>query len=253
MDVAFTFDFDAEEVWIGEDPANAGRPGVLSQGTYGAKVAVPQILALLERRGIEATFFVPGRVGERHPERVREILAAGHEVALHGHTHRSPANLPREEEERELEQARAVLEGLGAQLAGYRSPSWEFSEHTVGLLQAHGLRYSSNFMDDIRPYTHEGTDIVELPVQWILDDAPHFWFSGADWTRKIATTAEVDAIWRAEFEGIRALGGSFVLTMHPQIIGRPGRLGFLEEFIAWAAGHEDVRITTCAEIAAAHA
>jgi polysaccharide deacetylase len=91
MDVALTFDFDAEEVWIGEDPANAGRPGVLSQGTYGAKVAVPLILELLERHGVRATFFVPGRVGERHPGRVREILAAGHEVALHGYTHRSRA------------------------------------------------------------------------------------------------------------------------------------------------------------------
>ena len=39
--VAFTFDFDAESVWIGDDPANADRPGVLSMGTYGAKVAVP--------------------------------------------------------------------------------------------------------------------------------------------------------------------------------------------------------------------
>ena len=49
--VAFTFDFDAEEVWIGDDPENANRPGVLSQGTYGAKVAVPLLLELLERHG----------------------------------------------------------------------------------------------------------------------------------------------------------------------------------------------------------
>lgn len=250
MDVAFTFDFDAEEVWIGEDPANAQRPGVLSQGTYGAKVAVPEILRLLERRGLPATFFVPGRVAERYPERVREILAAGHEVALHGYTHRSPATLPRDEEESELVRASEILTGLGAELAGYRSPSWEFSEHTVGLLAEHGLRYSSNFMDDIRPYRHEGSGLVELPVQWILDDAPHFWFSGADWTRKIATTAEVEAIWREEFEGIRALGGSFVLTMHPQIIGRPGRLAFLDRFMGWVMDHDDVRVATCADIAA---
>jgi peptidoglycan/xylan/chitin deacetylase (PgdA/CDA1 family) len=249
MDVAFTFDFDAEEVWIGEDPANADRPGVLSQGTYGAKVAVPLILELLDRHGVAATFFVPGRVGERHPGRVREILAAGHEVGLHGHTHRSPAGLPRDEEEAELVKATAVLEALGAQPSGYRSPSWEFSEHTVGLLAEHGLRYSSNFMDDIRAYRHP-SGLVELPVQWVLDDAPHFWFSGADWTKKISTTAEVDAIWREEFEGIRRLDGTFVLTMHPQIIGRPGRLAFLDRFVGWVRGHEDVRIATCAEIAA---
>ena len=90
---AFTFDFDAEEVWIGEDPENANRPGVLSQGTYGAKVAVPLILGLLERHGVTATFFVPGRVAERYPERVREILAAGHEIGHHGYTHTSPMNL----------------------------------------------------------------------------------------------------------------------------------------------------------------
>src|SRR3954471_19459458 len=108
MDVAFTFDFDAEEVWIGEDPANAQRPGVLSQGTYGAKVAVPEILRLLERHGLPATFFVPGRVAERYPQRVREILAAGHEVGLHGYTHRSPATLSREEEEGELVKAKGI-------------------------------------------------------------------------------------------------------------------------------------------------
>ena len=53
--VAFTFDFDAEEVWIGEDPANADRPGILSQGTYGAKVAVPLVLELLRRRELRGS------------------------------------------------------------------------------------------------------------------------------------------------------------------------------------------------------
>src|ERR1039458_1703845 len=108
-----SFDFDAEEVWIGEDAKNATKPGVLSQGTYGAKVAVPELLtlleghgvrepfftfsqgtygakvavpellALLERHGVRATFFVPGRVAERYPARVEQIVAAGHAVAHH--------------------------------------------------------------------------------------------------------------------------------------------------------------------------
>ncbi len=80
---ALTFDFDAEEVWIGEDSENANRPGVLSHGIYGAKVAVPLILELLARHGVTATFFVPARVAERHPERARQIVEAGHGLAHH--------------------------------------------------------------------------------------------------------------------------------------------------------------------------
>ena len=247
---AFTFDFDAEEVWIADDPANANRPGVLSQGTYGAKVAVPLILEVLARQEVSATFFVPGRVAERYPDRVREILAAGHEVAHHGYTHTSPADLSREAEEAELERGLEALRAVGADPVGYRSPAWEFSPNTIELLEAHGFAYSSNYMDDIRPYRHPGTEIVELPVQWILDDAPHFWFSGADWNRKIATVSEVREIWTGELDGIVKLGGSCIFTMHPQVIGRPHRIAFLEEFIAEVRSRRDVWIATCAQIAA---
>jgi hypothetical protein len=104
-------------------------------------------------------------------------------------------------------------------------------------------------MDDIRPYRHEGTSLVEVPIQWILDDAPHFWFDGATWTKKISTTAEVRAIWSEEFLGIRELGGACIFTMHPQIIGRPGRLAFLDGFVAFVKGHDDVWLATCGEIA----
>ena len=247
---AFTFDFDAEEVWIGEDPANADRPGTLSQGTYGAKVAVPQILALLRRHGLKATFFIPGRVAEAHPDRVREIIADGHEVGHHGYTHTSPANLDAAAEEEELTKALGILRGFGADPVGYRSPSWDFSKATLGLLEKHGFAYSSNLMDDLRPYRHEAKQLVELPIQWILDDAAHFWFDGREsWTRRISTPSEVREIWDAEFAGIRDLGGAFVLTMHPQIIGRPSRLALLDGFIAHVRRHTDVWITTCREMA----
>src|SRR5579875_3424784 len=186
----FTFDFDAEEVWIGEDAANAHRPGVLSQGTYGAKVAIPAILELLERHGVRATFFVPGRVAERHPERVEQIVAAGHELALHGYTHRAVTSLDAREEEEEMEKGLAALRRFSSQVLGYRSPSWELTERTLELVAQHGLRYSSNLMDDVRPYRHAESGVVELPVHWMLDDAAHFWFDGAGWTNKIATNSE---------------------------------------------------------------
>jgi peptidoglycan-N-acetylglucosamine deacetylase len=247
---ALTFDFDAEEAWIGEDRANAGRPGVLSQGTYGAKVAVPLILALLERHGLTATFFVPGRVAERHPGRVREIVEAGHELAHHGYTHTSPTELMPDEEETELTKGLDILRSFGAEIVGYRSPSWDFSPSTEELLQQHGLVYSSNFMDDLKPYRRDGTQLVEVPVQWTLDDAAHFWFDGATWAKKISTAQEVREIWEGEFRGIVSLGGAFVLTLHPQVIGRPYRLEMLDGFIGWMREREDVWWATCRDLAA---
>jgi peptidoglycan-N-acetylglucosamine deacetylase len=246
---SFTFDFDAEEAWIADDPANADRPGVLSQGTYGAKVAVPLILDLLRDHGILATFFVPGRVAERHPDRVEAIVAAGHELGHHGYTHTPPTSLSRDEEEAELVKGLEVLRSFGADVVGYRSPAWDFSASTEALLETHGFEYSSNFMDDLRPYRREGTSLVEVPIQWILDDAAHFWFDGETWTKKISTASEVREIWEGEFRGYHRLGGAFVLTMHPQVIGRPYRLEMLDSFIGFVRAHDDVWVATCREIA----
>ena len=247
--VALTFDLDAESVWLADDPANADRPGPLSQGRFGPRVAVPLILDLLERHRLPATFFVPGRVAEDHPQAVSAIAAAGHELAAHGYTHDSPTKLSREQEADALERCCDILEGFGPRVVGYRSPSWDFSVNTLDLLQARGIGYSSNLMDDIRPYRHPDRDIVELPVQWILDDAPYFWFDSSTWDRKISAPSEVLEIWSAEFDGIHRLGGSFVLTMHPQIIGRPHRLQMLEDLITHMRRHDRVWFANCADIA----
>lgn len=248
---AFTFDVDAEAVWIGFDKANANRPGVLSQGLYGPKVGVALILDVLRSHGVKASFFVPGINVERHREVLELIAAGGHEIAVHGYTHTAPALLSREEEGRELDRAYDNVASLGKPPLGYRSPSWDVSDSTLDLLEAKGILYASNFMDDLRPYRHPGRRLVELPIQWILDDWPHFEYSGAgiDSVKTIRSTHEVEEIWIEEFEGIRHLGGSFILTMHPQISGRPSRVALLDRVISHVEACDDVWLTTCAEIA----
>jgi peptidoglycan/xylan/chitin deacetylase (PgdA/CDA1 family) len=239
-----TFDFDAEEVWIsslGSEVEN--RPGILSQGTYGAKVGVPLLLALLASRGLKATFFVPGRVCERHPEAVSAIVDGGHEIGLHGYTHTDPSTQSAEEEREELEKSLEILRGFGVNPKGYRSPSWEFSSGTLSLLAEYGIEYSSNYMDDIRPYRHP-SGLIELPVQWILDDSAHFWFAVPQWEKSIAPARQVLEIWKEEFMGIHRFGGCVVLTMHPQFIGRPGRIAMLERLLDFIERYDDVWLTT---------
>ncbi|AWW43491.1 polysaccharide deacetylase family protein [Streptomyces cadmiisoli] len=248
--LALTFDVDTEEVWLAEDPRNATRPVLLSQGGYEMRRGLPEVLRLLRSNEVTGTFFVPGRVAERHPDAVRAIADDGHEVACHGYTHRSPADLPLDEETEELTRALAAFDRLGIQVSGYRSPSWELSASSLGILEKAGIRYSSNFMDDVVPYIHPGTRIVELPVHWALDDAAHFWFSNESWSKKISTNSEVEEIWTDELLGIASIGGCCILTLHPQIIGRPGRLRLLERFIARAREVPGLRLATCADIAA---
>lgn len=248
--VAFTFDVDAESSWLDMDPANANRPGVLSQARYGPRVGVPLILQTLGRHGIKGSFFIPGVNVGLYPDMVKSIVEAGHEVAVHGFTHTSPAKLTPEQERDELDRAFDALTGAGGHVTGYRSPSWDVSPHTLDLLEERGLTYASQFMDDLRPYRHPGRRLIELPVQWMLDDWPFFTWYADNTARTIRSTPEAEVVWREEFDGIRRLRGSYVLTMHPEVSGRPSRIALLDRMIAYVRSHGDAWITTCAEIAA---
>ncbi|MBZ9935613.1 polysaccharide deacetylase [Mesorhizobium sp. BR1-1-16] len=247
---SLTFDFDAESVWLAMDPANAGRPGALSIGVYGARVGVPLILDTLARHDVRATFFVVGKNVELYPDRVAAILDGGHEIAVHGYTHTPPSLLTPDEEEAELVKAKALLEGAGATITGYRSPSWEVSPVTLDLLQKHGFRYSSQYMADIRPYRHDHHDLIELPIQWLLDDWPHFQMGPGQMNRPVQTTRHVEQLWMEELEGISALGGHTIITMHPQVMGRPSRVALLDRLIGAMKARDDLWIATCGEVAA---
>lgn len=249
--VVLSFDVDAETLWLIADPANAQRPGVLSMGHYGPVVGVPLIMDLLDRAGIRASFFVPGWTAEHYPEMMRALAAAGHDIGHHGWVHEAPTSLTREAERDVLERGlRAIEQTAGVRPVGYRSPSWEFSTNTLGLLADYGFHYSSNLMDTFLPYRHPGTAIIELPVQWILDDAPFFLFRPGGPSRPIQPAATALQAWQEEFAGIYEYGGLCVLTMHPQLSGRPGRVQMLERFIAGArAMPEPVWFATAAAVA----
>ena len=142
-----------------------------------------------------------------------------------------------------------ILKGFGVEIMGYRIPSWGASPRTFDLLEQQGFKYSSNMMNDVMPYRHPGKKLIELPVQWLLDDWIQFGFSPGDWEKSIAPPSAALETWSAEFAGIHGWGGVFVLTMHPQLIGRPSRINMLDEFISFVKSHEGVWITTCGEVA----
>jgi peptidoglycan/xylan/chitin deacetylase (PgdA/CDA1 family) len=226
---AFTFDLDAETLWMAR---GVTEPVALSQGQFGVLEALPRLLALLRTFEVQASFFVPAWVAEHHRDAVAAIAAAGHEIGCHGDEHERVSDLPPEREEDILLRSIDVLSRVaGRRPAGYRAPAWKLSAHTLELLARHAFDYSSNLMDRLVPYLHPpiaGRSLVELPVSWVLDDAPYFLFTGQ---RSIQPPGPVLQGWITEFEGITEARGLTTFTFHPQIIGRPSRLACLRELL----------------------
>jgi peptidoglycan/xylan/chitin deacetylase (PgdA/CDA1 family) len=229
---AFTFDVDAETLWMAR---GVSEPVALSQGRFGPVEAVPRILQALRLQGFRASFFIPAWVAEHYPDTVRTIAGEGHEVGCHGDEHERVSDLPVEREEQILLKSVDVLTRLaGKRPVGYRAPAWQLSANTLALLARHGFEYSSNMMDRLSPYLHapiDGRALVEIPVSWVLDDAPYFMFTGQ---RSIQAPGPVLQGWITEFDGITELGGVTNFTFHPQIIGRPSRFACLRELLDYA-------------------
>ncbi|MEM7117433.1 MAG: polysaccharide deacetylase [Chloroflexota bacterium] len=250
--VMLTFDFDAES---SKEAKGRTSPTPISQGQYGAKVGVPRLLKLLGRYGIRATFFVPGVTVERYPDLVHRIRGEGHELGHHGYTHVSPRQLSYEEEREQLEMGLAALRRVAnVRPLGYRSPSWDLSDHSLALLEEFGFAYESSLMgDDFQLYRvgkeNGRSGIVEVPISWLLDDFVHF--SVVENGSGFSAPSKVYEIWSTEFEGAYEEEGVFCLTMHPQVIGRYHRVRMLEKLIQFMRGHAGVEFVTCGEAVAA--
>lgn len=142
------FTVDVEEYF----QVSAMEPHV-SRGSWDAipsrvEAGTRQLLEMLAAHGARGTFFVLGWIAERHPRLVREIAAAGHEVASHGWGHRRVTHLTPEQFRRSVRASREVLEELiGARVLGYRAPSFSIAagfEWALDVLLEEGYRYDSS-------------------------------------------------------------------------------------------------------------
>jgi peptidoglycan-N-acetylglucosamine deacetylase len=253
----FSFDVDGESVWINIDERNAQLPVTMSQAQYGPQVGVFEILRILRKHQVPATFFVPTATAERYPNTLAAIVEEGHEVGLHGDVHEPPHMLEPKQEQEILDRTIEILERMtGTRPVGYRAPWVEASANTTRLLADRNLLYDSSFMHDVFPYYHQhgddGDALVELPIHWTTDDWTYSMISpnsyGGPEVNVVRPAAEVVAIWSDVRAGILEMGGLFCTIAHPQISGRPNRLCVLDEVIGstkedgrfWIAGGAEI-------------
>jgi len=243
--VLLSFDVDTQ-TW---ELMDGGRPslGDMSRGEYGARVGLGRIVDLLADFEIPASFFVPAVSAILHPAIVETIRSnQDHEIGVHGWIHEHPSWLEPDEELSLMERSLNVLtEQSGTRPVGYRAPAYDIHAHTFEILEQLDFLYDSSLMADERPYEilakGEPTGLVELPVEWIRDDATVLdprgdnYTSPREWLRTLID--EFDAAYEAQTV--------FSVTMHPRTIGHRSRIVVLRELIdyirskggAWFATH----------------
>lgn len=248
--VALSFDADHDTIPLRDADESPMR---ISQGQYGHRQGVPRLRALLQREQIPTSFFYPAVSALLYPDEVRGVAADGHEIGIHSWIHERNTLLAHEVERDLSQRAAEVLSRLsGRDPVGMRTASWDFSPNTLEIIRGMGLLYDSSLMADDDPYELEAdgkpTGVVELPPEWIRDDAVYFNMERFSGLRPYTPPSAVEGIFRAEFDAAHGEGGLFLLTMHPHISGHRSRIVVLERLIAhmkakggcWFATHAQV-------------
>ena len=249
--LALSFDCDHETFELGAGRAAVGR---LAWGEFGRRTGVPRILEVLARHDARATFFHPAVAALIDAEAIRPIVDAGHEIGVHGWIHENTSRLDRQTERNLMLRARDTLASLSGQMpVGHRAAQWDLSAHTIDLVAEAGFLYDSSMMADDEPYellvAGRRTGLVEIPVDWVRDDAVYLLFNREPATRPFTPPDAVFDIFRREFDAAHAAAGLCQLTFHPFVIGYRSRIWILDALLSHARAQGDIWIASHADIA----
>jgi peptidoglycan/xylan/chitin deacetylase (PgdA/CDA1 family) len=179
----------------------------------------PRLLTLLAEHGARATFFVIGERAARHPEIIRAIVAAGHEVAHHTHTHplatfwcTGPGRLARE-----LDEPVAVLRALGVEVARFRPPAGIKNPWLAGALRARALTPVGWSARGLELWAHDPARVADRVLQRVAPGAILLMHEGP----RIPAAIRVAAIGRV-LERLRAEGYRCVIPEPTQLSDRAG-------------------------------
>ena len=218
--------------------------GGIAWGSYGGKVGVWRIIALLNRHGLHGTFCVNAKCAELFPEALAAIVESGHEVAGHGELQdQLLAYLSPEEEQRTIRRCLDDLERTtGSRPQGWLSPVMAFTPHTRKFLATEKLLWHGDARDS------------DLPQVAVTDAGPIVHIPGSDFTDNRVLRASPQVLWdvyKETFDYLHEIEppGFLPLSMHCHFGGRPMIAAVFDKIFSYMKTFPDVWFASYAEIA----
>jgi peptidoglycan/xylan/chitin deacetylase (PgdA/CDA1 family) len=221
-----------------------------SHFAYGTRAGWPRIRALLARYGAHATLNACGRAIALSPWLAQEAVADGHEIMCHGWRWERHATMPEAQERMAIARAVAAIEAAGgAAPVGWHTRS-ATSPNTRRLLgEQGGFLYDSNAYDDDLPYMAQaaGRPLVVVPYAFDTNDMRFSngggFVQAEDFSRYCIAAFEQLYAEAADTPRMMSVG------LHLRIIGKPGRIAGLEQFLAHVSRRPGVWFARRDEIA----
>lgn len=269
---------DAVAAWLGTF-GGADSAHDISRGVFAGEIGSLRLLDLFDRLGVKTSWFIPGHSIETFPKQMEEVAKRGHEISLHGYSHENPLAMTRRQEEDVLDKCIDLIVKLsGRRPLGFAAPWWEHSKFTPELLLARDIKYDSSMShsdhecyrlrigDTWTPidYGQEAkswmkplrrgreSTLIEIPASWYLDDLPPMMFiKKAPNSHGFMNPKDIEELWLQQFDWIyqNRDHAVFVMTLHPDVAGRPQVLAMLERIASHIMAKSGVRFMTNEDIA----
>ena len=218
---------------------------------YGSRAGVWRILELFARHQVPLTVFAVAMAAERHPEVIRAMVQAGHEICSHGYRWIDYQYLDEAEERAHLQRAIEILTDLTGErpLGWYTGRTGPNTRRLV--MEEGGFLYDSDTYDDDLPYwepdTPTGRPHLVIPYTLDTNDMRFTQVQGFHTAEQFFQYLK-DAFDTLYEEGATA-PKMLSIGLHCRLIGRPGRLVGLKRFLEYAQSHERVWFARRVDIA----
>jgi peptidoglycan/xylan/chitin deacetylase (PgdA/CDA1 family) len=251
LPVALTFEHQSGE---GAPLLPGERPNAMIGGAmqYGARTGIWNILELLDKLSVKATFLVCGTTAEKYPDAISAAHKAGHEIAGMSYAFDRVRTMSAERERGVVRRtAKALQDVCGATIKGWRCPDYRVSAQTLDILSEEGFIWDSSLLNDDYPCLFDctGGKLVELPFTTSTADKtfvgyPYPMRSSPDGLAGV-WNSEFDVLYRESERGRRFL----ILSIQTWATGRPAPLRSLRQFLQRLVQYNDVQFACCQDIA----